>query len=106
MTQTQIAVQREWLALQPGDTLALRGATGTRLQLATATPGDARVRVWLTEEGQPDDVFLHPGDSYAVRGGGRVLLTVWLGTARLRLQTSAATGTRARRPALGRLEFA
>ncbi|MBN8744472.1 MAG: DUF2917 domain-containing protein [Thiomonas sp.] len=88
MPQTEVSIQRDWILLQPGDLLTLRNAAGQSVRLESAQtlasqPGP--VRVWLTEEGQPDDVFLHPGDGYTVRGSGRVVLTVWCGTARLRL---------------------
>uniref|UniRef100_E6PPA5 DUF2917 domain-containing protein n=1 Tax=mine drainage metagenome TaxID=410659 RepID=E6PPA5_9ZZZZ len=32
--------------------------------------------VWLTEEGELDDVFLGEGDAYQIRGSGRVLVEV------------------------------
>ena len=49
------------------------------------------MRVWLTEEGVAEDVFLQPGDSYRIRSAGRVVLSVWSGDAvRLRLAASTA----------------
>jgi hypothetical protein len=103
MPQTEVSIQRDWTLLRPGDSLMLRNAAGQSVQLESAQtlasqPGP--VRVWLTEEGQPDDVFLHAGDGYTVRGPGRVVLTVWCGTARLRLGdcTGAAGCAQAARP--------
>ncbi len=97
MPQTEVSIQRDWIELQPGDSLTLRNAAGQSVRLESAQTLASRpgpVRVWLTEEGQPDDVFLHAGDGYTVRGSGRVVLTVWCGTARLRLSdcTEAARG--------------
>ena len=103
MPQTEVSIQRDWIELQPGDSLTLRNAAGQSVRLESAQTLASRpgpVRVWLTEEGQPDDVFLHAGNSYTVRGSGRVVLTVWCGTARLRLGdcTEAARCDQAARP--------
>lgn len=91
MFRTQVSLQRQWIDLQRGDTLTLHRAAGRLLQLegTQATPA----RAWLTEEGWPDDVFLQPGENYRIRSAGRVVLTVWSGSVRLRL--AAATQTAA-----------
>jgi hypothetical protein len=97
MPQTEVSIQRNWIELQPGDSLTLRNAAGQSVRLESAqtlAPQPGPVRVWLTEEGQPDDVFLHAGDGYTVRGSGRVVLTVWCGAARLRLGASAGSAGR------------
>lgn len=93
MSHTQVSLQRQWIDLQPDDTLTLRRAAGQVLQLAdlqTSAAVKQPVRVWLTEEGVPEDVFLQPGDSYRMRGAGRVVLSVWSGDA-VRLRLAAHT---------------
>ncbi len=55
------------LALPAAATRKLAGATGLRIE---ARQG----RLWLTEEGCLDDVFLAPGQWYRVRSGGRVVI--------------------------------
>ncbi|MDY0330866.1 MAG: DUF2917 domain-containing protein [Thiomonas sp.] len=91
MPQTEVSIQRDGIELQTGDSLTLRHAAGLSVRLEAAqvpAPQPDPVRVWLTEEGQPDDVFLHAGEGYTVRGCGKVVLTVWCGAARLRLGAS------------------
>lgn len=69
---------REWIALQAGDSLLLRGARGLRVD-ATLSPFQAgrAPLLWLTEEGELDDVFLRPGDCHVLRGNGRMVATAW-----------------------------
>lgn len=55
------------LALPAAATMKLAGAAGLRIE---AREG----RLWLTEEGCLDDVFLTPGQWYRVRSGGRVVI--------------------------------
>ena len=55
------------LTLPAAATMKLAGATGLRVE---AREG----RLWLTEEGCLDDVFLTPGQWYRVRSGGRVVI--------------------------------
>ena len=55
------------LALPAAATMKLAGAAGLRIE---ARQG----RLWLTEEGCLDDVFLRPGQCYRVRSGGRVVI--------------------------------
>jgi hypothetical protein len=94
MSHTQVSLQRQWINLQPDDTLTLHRAAGQLLQLdgtLLAAAPQRPVRVWLTEEGMAQDVFLQPGDAYRIRGAGRVVLTLWSGGgARLRLTKDAA----------------
>jgi len=94
MSHTQVSLQRQWIDLQPEDTLTLHRAAGRLLQLDStllAAAPQHSVRVWLTEEGMAEDVFLQPGDSYRIRGAGRVVLTLWSGGgARLRLAASTS----------------
>ncbi|MGC8806747.1 MAG: DUF2917 domain-containing protein [Thiomonas sp.] len=91
MSHTQVSLQRQWIDLQPDDTLILHRAAGQVLQLhGTPTAPQQAIRVWLTEQGQREDVFLQPGDSYRIRGAGRVVVTLWSGAgARLRLVDGA-----------------
>lgn len=55
------------IELQPGDVLPLERAVGVRL---TALEGS----LWVTEEGEPIDVVLSPGQSFAVEAKGRALV--------------------------------
>ncbi|MDD4888161.1 MAG: DUF2917 domain-containing protein [Thiomonas sp.] len=93
MSHTQVSLQRQWIELQRDDTLTLHLAAGRVLQLDGVPETPARqhsARVWLTEEGMTDDVFLQPGDSYRIRGAGRVVLSVWSGgTVQVRLAATA-----------------
>ncbi len=97
MSHAQVSLQRQWINLQPEDTLTLHRAAGHLLQLdgtPTAAAPQHPVRVWLTEEGMPEDVFLQPGDSYRICGAGRVVLAVWSGGGvRLRLAASEPQAT-------------
>lgn len=101
MSHTEVSIQRDWIELQRGDSLSLRGAAGQSLRLAPERlqrpPSDA-LCVWLTEEGRTDDVFLGAGQSYTVRGNGRVVMTVWRGTARVRLNDATASRPQPARP--------
>lgn len=55
------------LELPRGAALRLQAARGTRI---VGRGG----RLWLTEEGSAEDVFLRCGDAYVVRGDGRVVV--------------------------------
>jgi quercetin dioxygenase-like cupin family protein len=55
------------IELQPGDVLPLERATGVRL---TSLEGS----LWVTEEGEPGDIVLAPGQSFAVEAKGRALV--------------------------------
>ncbi|MHB1669272.1 MAG: DUF2917 domain-containing protein [Thiomonas sp.] len=73
-----LQVQRAWVALQTGDSLLLRGALGLRVEAAAPPcPGQNAPLLWLTEEGEPDDVFLRPGESHVLRGRGRMVASAW-----------------------------
>ena len=78
-------LRREWIALHAGDSLSLRRAHGLVIAVAAVDSANETdtPRVWLTEEGLIDDVFLHPGEQYRIAGAGRVALTAW-GAVRLR----------------------
>ena len=84
-----LQLHRESISLQAGDSVLLRGARGLRLE-ATAPPfaGGPLPLLWLTEEGELDDVFLHPGDCHVLRGNGRMVATAW-GPISLRVLASA-----------------
>ena len=53
--------------LEPGTFLRLERAAGTQLRVLSG-------QVWITESGQPDDVFLSAGQTYDIVGSGRVLV--------------------------------
>jgi hypothetical protein len=73
-----LQVQRAWVALQTGDSLLLRGALGLRVEATTPPcPGQQAPLLWLTEEGEADDVFLRPGESHVLRGRGRMVASAW-----------------------------
>ncbi len=70
-------------------------------------------RLWLTEQGLPDDVFLGPGQSWRLRSAGRTVVqadqasTFELADARRRWRVGSRragrTGAQALRESLGRL---
>ena len=53
--------------LVPGEPLRLRRSRGRKVVCQ-------RGCVWITAPGQPDDIFLHAGDSWQVPCGGLVLI--------------------------------
>jgi hypothetical protein len=103
-----LQVQRAWVALQTGDSLLLRDALGLRVE-AAAPPclGRQAPLLWLTEEGEADDVFLRPGESHVLRGRGRMVASAW-GPINLRVVAAtdcvAANPSRALAP-LGRRQL-
>jgi hypothetical protein len=56
------------LKLSRTDTLRLRGARGTAIEVLAG-------RVWITEDGRGGDTFLAPGRRYRVWGDGLVLVS-------------------------------
>lgn len=64
--------------LPHGSVLTLRRAPGTRIVCDAG-------RLWLTEEGVAADFVLAPGQAYAVRGAGRVVVEAVAGDARIHL---------------------
>jgi hypothetical protein len=55
------------LALEAGQVLTLDDAAGTRIVSRLGT-------VWVTEEGDPEDHIVGPGETLVVDRGGRTLL--------------------------------
>jgi hypothetical protein len=55
------------LQLPRGGTLRLEAARGVSVRVRSG-------RLWLTEQGLPDDVFLGPGDAWRLCGNGRVVV--------------------------------
>ncbi|NNM64445.1 MAG: DUF2917 domain-containing protein [Burkholderiales bacterium] len=102
--QDTLQVQRAWVALQTGDSLLLRGAPGLRVE-AAAPPcsGQQAPLLWLTEEGEADDVFLRPGESHVLRGRGRTVASAW-GPINLRVVALASPQARLTPPILRRLD--
>ncbi|MBW4047931.1 MAG: DUF2917 domain-containing protein [Proteobacteria bacterium] len=93
-----LQLRREWISLQAGDSVLLRGARGLRLEAtASPVPGEPFPLLWLTEEGELDDVFLRPGDFHVLRGNGSMVATAW-GPISLRVLTSAPMATPATAP--------
>jgi Protein of unknown function (DUF2917) len=93
-----LQLRRESISLQAGDSVFLRGARGLRLEATTSpVPGESLPLLWLTEEGELDDVFLRPGDCHVLRGNGRMVATAW-GPISLRVLTSARIATPATAP--------
>lgn len=73
-----LQVRRAWVELQTGDSLLLRGAFGLRVEAASPPcQGQLAPLLWLTEEGEADDVFLRPGESHVLRGRGRMVASAW-----------------------------
>lgn len=58
-------------------TLPLRLAQGATIRLEAARGVVVRVRsgrLWLTEQGMPEDLFLGPGEAVRLRGNGRAVV--------------------------------
>lgn len=53
--------------LDPGTLFRLEHAAGTRIAVHAG-------QVWITESGEPGDVFLSAGQSHVVAGAGRVVI--------------------------------
>ena len=60
-------LERPVIALEAGQLLTLDDAAGTRIVSRLGT-------VWVTEEGDPDDHVLGPGETLIIARGGRTLL--------------------------------
>lgn len=60
---------RTFVSLRPGAIHCIEDACGVRIRVQQGL-------VWLTEEGELDDVFLGEGDAYQIRGSGRILIEV------------------------------
>ncbi|MDE2255137.1 MAG: DUF2917 domain-containing protein [Betaproteobacteria bacterium] len=96
-----LQLRRESISLQAGDSVLLRGARGLRLEAMTSpVPGESFPLLWLTEEGELDDVFLRPGECHVLRGNGRMVATAW-GPISLRVLTSARIATPTTAPTAG-----
>ena len=87
----ELAVERRWITLNEGDSLRLRGAAGMRVQVAALATAAAPL-LWLTEEGETDDVFLSAGDVHTLRRAGRVVASAW---APLRVRVAPAVAVSA-----------
>ncbi|MFZ5488698.1 MAG: DUF2917 domain-containing protein [Thiomonas sp.] len=72
--------------LEPGMFLRLERAAGTRLRILSG-------QVWITESGQPDDVFLSAGQSYDIVGSGRVVVEPQAALATLIVSRETACAT-------------
>lgn len=55
------------LQLAKDATMRIEAARGVRLHVRSG-------RLWITEEGFPDDLFVGPGESWTLRGDGRALV--------------------------------
>lgn len=71
-----MAVERRWITLNEGDSLRLHGVAGLRVQVAALSTAAVPL-LWLTEEGEADDVFLRAGDVHTLRRAGRVVASAW-----------------------------
>ena len=63
----RLELETRLLTLQPGQVVALDDAIGTRIVAQ-------RGIVWITEEGDPSDHILRPGETRVVRNRGRTLV--------------------------------
>ena len=63
----ELHVKHPVLCLQPGQVLSLDDAQGARISARSGT-------VWVTEEGEPDDVILAAGEAVVVGRGGRTVV--------------------------------
>ena len=69
------------VALAPGEVLRLEGPRGLQVVCQSG-------HLWITEEAQPDDVWLAAGQRVRLVGNGLALLEA-KGAARLRIERSA-----------------
>ena len=63
----QLETNAPLLILQAGEVVALNDAAGTRVQARCGT-------VWVTEENDPNDHIVGPGDSFVLARGGRTVI--------------------------------
>lgn len=82
MTALRIEVTPYHVALAPGELLRLEGPRGLNV---TCEAG----HLWITEESQPDDVWLAAGQRVALVGEGLAVLEA-KGAARLRIERGSA----------------
>jgi Protein of unknown function (DUF2917) len=75
-------------------------STGSGLNVADADGVNVRVlqgRVWITQEGSLDDVFLAAGDSHRLVGDGRVVISAeGRADARIAFETPLSVQSRSR----------
>lgn len=91
-------VERNRINLLDGDSLHLCKHVGAELRAYTPPTRDAAERpglLWITEEGEAEDVFLRPGEAYRLRGEGRVVATAW-GALQLRVLSPREVAAEAR----------
>ncbi|HET7729883.1 MAG TPA: DUF2917 domain-containing protein [Usitatibacter sp.] len=62
-----LTLERPLIALEAGQLLTLDDAAGTRIVSRLGT-------VWITEEGDPEDHIVGPGETRLIGRGGRTLL--------------------------------
>ena len=74
----KIDVARSEFCLQERHPLPLEDARDLEVECAAGT-------VWITQPGEPDDVFLQPGETFRIRSNGRVLVEA-IGCARVRIR--------------------
>lgn len=63
----ELHIDRPLIALETGQVVTLDDAAGTRV---TARYG----KVWVTEEGSPDDHIVNPGEAYVLGRDGRTVV--------------------------------
>jgi hypothetical protein len=91
-----LRVERNRIRLLDGDSLLLSKHAGAQLRAYTCVEAAERPgMLWITEEGEPDDVFLRPGEAYRLRGQGRVVATAW-GAVQLRVVSAREVAAEAR----------
>jgi hypothetical protein len=66
-TRMHLHIDHPTLALATGEVLALDDVSGYRIQAASGV-------VWVTEEGEPRDHIVGPGDAFIVARPGRTLV--------------------------------
>ncbi len=91
-----LRVERNRISLLDGDSLHLNKHAGAQLRAYTcAEVAERPGLLWITEEGEADDVFLRPGEAYRLRGQGRVVATAW-GAVQLRVMSAREVAAEAR----------
>jgi len=74
-----MSYNRVIIELEPHSVLPVREARGGRVQCIDGA-------VWITEEGNPNDVVLQHGDAHALADEGRTVVQA-MGAARIALET-------------------
>ena len=63
----ELRIEHPLIALEPGQVVTLDDAAGTRVSARYGT-------LWVTEEGNPTDHIVNPGEAYVLARDGRSIV--------------------------------